>query len=131
MADAGAVRAQREASAESSSVRVSIDKIDGLINLVGELVITQSMLDTFREGDIDAARMAVLEHGLALGGAITLAGFITALVIVIRWITHGLGPLGDERLAIVAFELLIVGLQIFFSSFLLSILGLRRRDRRV
>lgn len=65
VADAGAARAQRETSAESSSVRVSIDKIDGLINLVGELVITQSMLDTFREGDIDAARLAVLEQGLA------------------------------------------------------------------
>ncbi len=65
VADAGAARAQREANAESSSVRVSIDKIDGLINLVGELVITQSMLDTFREGDIDAARLAVLEQGLA------------------------------------------------------------------
>jgi two-component system chemotaxis sensor kinase CheA len=44
---------------------VSIDKIDGLINLVGELVITQSMLDTFRGGDIDASRLAVLEQGLA------------------------------------------------------------------
>lgn len=65
VADAGAARAQRETSAESSSVRVSIDKIDGLINLVGELVITQSMLDTFREGDIDAARLAILEQGLA------------------------------------------------------------------
>ena len=65
VADAGAARAQRETSAESSSVRVSIDKIDGLINLVGELVITQSMLDTFREGDIDASRLAVLEQGLA------------------------------------------------------------------
>jgi len=65
VADAGAARAQREASAESSSVRVSIDKIDGLINLVGELVITQSMLDTFREGDIDASRLAMLEQGLA------------------------------------------------------------------
>ena len=65
VADAGAARAQREASAESSSVRVSIDKIDGLINLVGELVITQSMLDTFREGDIDASRLAMLELGLA------------------------------------------------------------------
>ncbi|MHA6205529.1 chemotaxis protein CheA [Dyella soli] len=64
VADAGAARAQRDSSAESSSVRVSIDKIDGLINLVGELVITQSMLDTFR-GDYDPSRLAVLEHGLA------------------------------------------------------------------
>jgi glycosyltransferase involved in cell wall biosynthesis len=84
-----------------------------------------------RDAWFDAMRARFrLEHGLALGGTITLAGFVTALVIVIRWIDHGLGPLGDERLAIVAFELLIVGLQIFFSSFLLSILGLRRRDRR-
>ena len=55
-------------------------------------------------------------------------GFVTALVIVIQWIDHGFGALGQNKLAIVAFELLIVGLQIFFSSFLLSILGLRRRE---
>jgi len=59
-----AARGTATASAESSSVRVSIDKIDGLINLVGELVITQSMLDTFREG-VDASRLAMLEQGLA------------------------------------------------------------------
>jgi len=35
-----------------------------------------------------------------------------------------------DRLAIVAASLLIVGIQIFFSSFLLSILGLRRRCGR-
>jgi len=69
-----------------------------------------------------------LEHGLALGGAITIGGFATALVIVIRWIDHGFGALSENKLAIVAFELMIVGLQIFFSSFLLSILGLRRRE---
>jgi glycosyltransferase involved in cell wall biosynthesis len=71
-----------------------------------------------------------LEHGLALGGAIIVAGFVTALIIVIQWIDHGFGALGLEKLAVVAFELLIVGLQIFFSSFLLSILGLRRREER-
>ncbi len=35
----------------SDSIRVSIDKIDDLINLVGELVITQSMLSRFDSGD--------------------------------------------------------------------------------
>jgi len=84
-----------------------------------------------RDAWFDAMRARFrLEHGLALGGAITLAGFVTAIVIVIRWINHGLGPLSEENSAIVASELLIVGLQIFFSSFLLSILGLRRRDER-
>ncbi|GAA0705513.1 chemotaxis protein CheA [Dyella marensis] len=56
--------AVREAAATESSVRVGIDKIDSLINLVGELVITQSMLDTFRE-DFDASRLEMLQQGLA------------------------------------------------------------------
>jgi glycosyltransferase involved in cell wall biosynthesis len=77
----------------------------------------------------DAARGRFrLEHGLLIGGAITIGGFVTALIIVIQWIDHGFGALGLTRLAIVAFELLVVGLQIFFSSFLLSVIGLRRRD---
>jgi glycosyltransferase involved in cell wall biosynthesis len=69
-----------------------------------------------------------LEHGLALGGVIIIGGFITGLIIVIQWIDHGFGALGLNKLAVIAFELLVVGLQIFFSSFLLSILGLRRRE---
>ncbi|MBA1848289.1 chemotaxis protein CheA, partial [Escherichia coli] len=31
-------------SSESTSIRVAVEKVDQLINLVGELVITQSML---------------------------------------------------------------------------------------
>ncbi len=67
-----------------------------------------------------------LEHGLLLGGAFMLAGIVTGAVIVGTWISHGLGSLSDERLAVISAALLIVGIQIFFSSFLLSILGLRR-----
>ncbi len=68
-----------------------------------------------------------LEHGLLLGGAFLLVGVVMAAVIVGTWISHGFGSLSDERLAMVAASLMIVGIQIFFSSFLLSILGLRRR----
>jgi glycosyltransferase involved in cell wall biosynthesis len=67
-----------------------------------------------------------LEHGLLLGGAFTLAGVILGAVILISWISHGFGSLSYERLAVVAASVLIVGVQIFFSAFLLSILGLRR-----
>jgi glycosyltransferase involved in cell wall biosynthesis len=70
-----------------------------------------------------------LEHGLLLGGTIATAGFVIGIVIVIEWIDHGFGALSYERLAVLAATLIIVGIQIFFSSFLLSILGLRRRDR--
>jgi two-component system chemotaxis sensor kinase CheA len=36
--------------AESSSIRVSIEKVDQLINLIGELVITQAMIEQRSEG---------------------------------------------------------------------------------
>jgi hypothetical protein len=68
-----------------------------------------------------------LEHGLMLGGAFLAVGLALAGVIVVTWIAHGFGSLSDERLAVVGASLMIVGIQIFFSSFLLSILGLRRR----
>jgi glycosyltransferase involved in cell wall biosynthesis len=67
-----------------------------------------------------------LEHGLLLGGGILLAGLVLAAVIVGVWIDRGFGQLSEERLAVAAATLVIVGIQIFFSSFLLSILGLRR-----
>src|SRR5271166_2127470 len=68
-----------------------------------------------------------LEHGLLLGGLFALVGLVMGAVIVATWISHGFGSLSDEHLAVIAASLLIVGIQIFFSSFLLSILGLRRR----
>jgi glycosyltransferase involved in cell wall biosynthesis len=68
-----------------------------------------------------------LEHGLALGGLFMLAGVVMGTVVLVTWISNGFGQLSYEQLALFAATLLIVGIQIFFSSFLLSILGLRRR----
>jgi glycosyltransferase involved in cell wall biosynthesis len=68
-----------------------------------------------------------LEHGLALGGITLLAGLIIAATIVVTWVDRGFGALSEERLLVGAATLIIVGLQVVFSSFLLSILGLRRR----
>jgi glycosyltransferase involved in cell wall biosynthesis len=68
-----------------------------------------------------------LEHGLLAGGFITLTGFVLGAVILGIWIDRDFGTLSEERLAVLAATLIIVGLQVFFSSFLLSILGLRRR----
>jgi len=47
-----AAKAAAAASHESSSIRVSIEKVDQLINLVGELVITQAMIEQ-RVGNLD------------------------------------------------------------------------------
>jgi len=54
--------------ADSSSIRVGIDKVDAIINLVGELVITQSMLDqlsdSFQETVKDTSHFEKLRSGL-------------------------------------------------------------------
>jgi two-component system chemotaxis sensor kinase CheA len=52
------------AAAESGTLRVSVDKVDQLINLVGELVITQAMLAQ-NSKDVDAALHQQLASGLA------------------------------------------------------------------
>ena len=70
-----------------------------------------------------------LEHGLLLGGGVFIAGLVVAAVILIEWAQRGFGVLSEERLAVLAAAFMIIGVQIFFSSFLLSILGLRRRSR--
>jgi hypothetical protein len=69
-----------------------------------------------------------LEHGLLIGGSVTVVGLITGGVLLGMWIDRGFGSLAEEQLAVLAATLTTVGAQIFFTSFLLSILGLRRPD---
>ncbi|KAF1685631.1 chemotaxis protein CheA [Pseudoxanthomonas broegbernensis] len=63
-APVSAVPAGTHAEAESS-IRVSVDKVDALINLVGELVITQAMLKQV-SGGMDPATSERLFAGLEL-----------------------------------------------------------------
>ncbi len=67
-----------------------------------------------------------LEHGLLVGGAVMLVGVAMGAVILGNWISGGFGKLAYEQLAVFAAALIVVGIQVFFSSFLISILGLRR-----
>jgi glycosyltransferase involved in cell wall biosynthesis len=68
-----------------------------------------------------------LEHGLVAGTLTLLAGFIVWTAVLIRWVDRGFGELSEEKLAVLSLTLIVVGLQIVFTSFLLSIVGLRRR----
>jgi len=68
-----------------------------------------------------------LEHGLLLAAIVGLTGVALFAVVFGRWAAGGFGPLSEARLAILAATLIAVGAQVFFTSFLLSILGLRRR----
>jgi glycosyltransferase involved in cell wall biosynthesis len=71
-----------------------------------------------------------LEHGLLLGAATGLAGLALEVVVIAAWIDRGFGELAEQRLAVLGATLIVIGVQVFFSSFMLSILGLRRRVSR-
>lgn len=61
-------KARSDKKSESSSIRVAIEKIDDLINMVGELVITQSMLSQLGDAEVtefDQSRLEKMREGLA------------------------------------------------------------------
>ncbi len=56
--------AKKQKATESTSIRVGIDKVDTLINMVGELVITQSMLGQLGD-DFEMDYLPKLREGLS------------------------------------------------------------------
>jgi two-component system chemotaxis sensor kinase CheA len=60
-----AVTTALKANMDASSIRVGTEKVDALINLVGELLITQSMLGRFAEGADAGKDLELLRRGLA------------------------------------------------------------------
>ena len=58
-----------QAQMESTTIRVDVKKVDQLINLVGELVITQAMLAQNSRG-LDAVRISSCWRGLLIWTAI-------------------------------------------------------------
>lgn len=55
---------KKKSSSEGGSIRVGTDKVDTLINMVGELVITQSMLSQMGE-DFSVDKLEALREGLS------------------------------------------------------------------
>jgi glycosyltransferase involved in cell wall biosynthesis len=108
-----------------------------LLTIVGVQIVSLGLCahayGMYFMGDVDPwfDRMRAryrLEHGLAIGGATILVGAIIAAIILIDWISGGFGALSQTNLAIVAVTLIVIGVQTFFSSFLLSIIGLRGKN---
>lgn len=68
-----------------------------------------------------------LERWLALGLVVFLAGLGLEIKIVIDWVRSGYGELMAVRGITIGMVAMVVGGQIIFSSFLLSLLMIRRR----
>lgn len=71
-----------------------------------------------------------LETGLAIGGLLTAAGLCLGIYSFFLWDVNRFGPMDPTRLVrVVASTIVLItlGIEICFSSFFLSILGLRRK----
>jgi hypothetical protein len=71
-----------------------------------------------------------LELGLFMGGLLSLVGLGVSIYAVRVWGSHHFGPLDISqtlRIVIPAALALTLGVQTIFSSFFLSVLGMRRR----
>lgn len=76
-------------------------------------------------------RYITLETGLAVGAILTLAGLVGSILPVTHWARTSFKALDPEymlRLVLPSVFALTLGIQIIFSSFFLSILGLRRKN---
>lgn len=69
-----------------------------------------------------------LEHGLAGGGILLLAGIVTLLAIFVSWAVGGFGALSHEYATAIGFTLVALGLQVILGSFFLSLLTMRTTE---
>jgi len=67
-----------------------------------------------------------LEKGLLVGGLVFLLGLGVDTYILFLWIARDFGPLYEFRTALAAMVLVLLGAQTIFSSFFLSMLGIRK-----
>jgi hypothetical protein len=76
-------------------------------------------------------RYVTLETGIAAGIALVIAGLVLAVSAIGLWQTQGFGPIVDVprtlRVVILSSLAITLGVQTFFASFFLSVLGLSRR----
>lgn len=71
-------------------------------------------------------RRVKLEHGLAAGAILALIGLAGDGWVFWHWASLGFGPLQEIRVVILASLVFFLGVQIIFSSFFLSMLGVSR-----
>lgn len=96
---------------------------------IGAFAKVFSYAARFDRGTISLKRFLkhiTLETGLLAGGLIFLAGFVGCVSIIWKWASSDFGHLYEIRQVLFWSLWLFVGVQIIFSSFFLSMLGISR-----
>jgi glycosyltransferase involved in cell wall biosynthesis len=103
--------------------------IGAQIMAVGFFAKVFSYLERFDRRGISLRRWlgrVKLEHGLLLGAIFSLSGLIGSVRVVWNWAASGFGPLQEVREVLFWSMWLFLGVQVIFSSFFLSMLGISR-----
>jgi len=96
---------------------------------IGAFAKVFSYAERFDRGTVSLKRVlrrVTLETGLLVGGALALIGFVGCAWITWEWAASGFGPLQQVRWVLFWSMWLFLGIQIVFSSFFLSMLGISR-----
>ena len=72
-------------------------------------------------------RYVTIEKASLAGILVVSAGAIIYITIFFKWINSGFGAIQEIKLSIVALTLIAFGIQTIFSSFMLSILGIKEK----
>lgn len=97
--------------------------LGSLLALSGYQALYFGIFSKLIHGELSKA--FTLERGLAAGLAIFAIGLLGSLYLVLRWLERGVLP--SIEASVIAFTLLILGIQTVFSSFMLSIIAERGR----
>ena len=98
-----------------------------IINL-GLFAKTYSFVEGFEKENSFFAnfyRIFNLEKGIIAGGILTSIGLFMSLFIIREWLIYG--QVIRQRQELFAFTLIILGIQIIFSSFLISLIGMKTK----
>jgi len=71
-------------------------------------------------------RHITIEKSILIGAVITIIGIYLYVSIFKGWVNSGLGSLDEIKESIVGLTLIVFGVQTFFSSFMFSILGIKK-----
>lgn len=72
-------------------------------------------------------KFLTLEKGVTIGTLLFVAGFVWIFKLLLDWICSGFKSLPPVEQALACFILIVIGLQTFFSSFMLSIIAEQRK----
>ncbi|MCS7367309.1 MAG: glycosyltransferase family 2 protein [archaeon YNP-WB-062] len=118
----------------SALFRINIGYLPGIHSMIaGSLLIILGyqilFFGAFSKvlGHGDLPKFLTLEKGAAAGTIIFMAGLIWAIKLLLNWISSGFRILPPVEHDVACFTLVVIGLQTYFSSFMLSVIAEQRK----